>query len=46
MRLDDAIGLLFAPLHSAAIRPEETHLLEWAAAQTGRCERRPQTPTH
>ena len=35
VRLDDANGLLFAPLHSAAVLPEENHALEWAAASDG-----------
>ena len=35
VRLDDASGLLFAPLHSAAITPEDAHPLEWAAQTDG-----------
>ena len=35
VRLDDASGLLFAPLHSAAIVPEDVHLIEWAARSDG-----------
>ena len=35
VRMDDAIGLLFTPLHSGAVRPEENHLLEWAADSAG-----------
>ena len=35
VRLDDASGLLFAPLHSAAIMPEDAHSLEWAAQADG-----------
>ncbi len=34
-RLDDASGLLFAPLHSAAIVPEAAHAIEWAAGTDG-----------
>lgn len=34
-RLDDAGGLLFAPLHSAAIAAEGAHSLEWAAGSEG-----------
>ncbi len=34
-RLDDASGLLFAPLHSAAIVPEDAHFFEWAAQSDG-----------
>ena len=34
-RLDDAGGLLFAPLHSAAISAEGAHPLEWAAQSDG-----------
>lgn len=34
-RLDDAAGLLFAPLHSTAIVPEGSHALEWAAKSDG-----------
>ena len=34
-RLDDSLGLLFMPLHSAAITPEQTHPLEWAARTNG-----------
>ena len=35
VRLDDEIGLLFAPLHSAAIVPEDGHLVDWAAQTDG-----------
>ncbi len=35
VRLDDEIGLLFAPLHSAAIVPENSHLIDWAAPTDG-----------
>ncbi len=34
-RLDDAGGLLFAPLHSAAIVAEDAHSLEWATQSDG-----------
>lgn len=34
-RLDDASGLLFAPLHSAAIVSEDAHSIEWAAQSDG-----------
>jgi len=34
-RLDDANGLLFAPLHSAAVRAEGSHRLEWASRSDG-----------
>jgi len=34
-RLDDSLGLLFVPLHSGVIVPEETHSLEWAARTDG-----------
>ena len=34
-RLDDASGLLFAPLHSAAITAKGGHSLEWAAQSDG-----------
>lgn len=34
-RLDDAGGLLFAPLHSAAIAGEDAHAIEWAARTDG-----------
>ena len=34
-RLDDTMGLLFVPLHSAAIVPEDAHALEWAAGADG-----------
>ncbi len=34
-RLDNADGLLFAPLHSAAIIAEDAHSLEWAAGTQG-----------
>lgn len=35
VRLDDEIGLLFAPLHSAAIVPEQAHPIDWAAQTDG-----------
>ncbi len=35
VRLDDDIGLLFAPLHAAAIAPEDTHPVDWAARTDG-----------
>ena len=35
VRLDDSLGLLFAPLHSAAIVPEDAHPVEWAARTDG-----------
>jgi len=35
VRLDDEIGLLFAPLHSAAIVPELAHPVDWAAQTDG-----------
>ncbi len=35
VRMDDAVGLLFVPLHSGVVRPEENHLLEWAADSDG-----------
>ena len=35
VRLDDEIGLLFAPLHSAAIVPENAHPVDWAALTDG-----------
>ncbi len=35
VRLDDTLGLLFLPLHSAAIVPEDAHALEWAARSDG-----------
>ncbi len=35
VRLDDEIGLLFAPLHSAAIVPEAAHPVDWAAQTDG-----------
>ena len=34
-RLDDSLGLLFVPLRSAAITPEESRPLEWAARTEG-----------
>lgn len=34
-RLDDTLGLLFVPLHSAAIAPEDAHLIEWATRSDG-----------
>jgi hypothetical protein len=35
IRMDDALGLLFAPLHSAAIVPEGRHSAEWATRTDG-----------
>ncbi len=35
VRLDDALGILFTPLHSAAVVPEGGHTLEWAGATAG-----------
>jgi len=35
VRLDDETGLLFAPLHSAAIVPEQAHPVDWAAPTDG-----------
>lgn len=35
VRMDDEIGLLFAPLHSAAIVPENAHPIDWAATTDG-----------
>lgn len=34
-RLDDATGLLFAPLRTAAIVPEDAHPIDWAAQTNG-----------
>ena len=34
-RLDDSLGLLFVPLHSARVVPEDGHSLEWAARTDG-----------
>ncbi len=34
-RLDDTLGLLFVPLHTAAIVPEDGRPLEWAARDDG-----------
>ena len=35
VRLDDGTGLLFAPLHSAAIIAEDAHPVDWAARTDG-----------
>ena len=35
IRMDDEIGLLFAPLHTAAIVPEDGHPVEWSARTDG-----------
>ena len=35
VRMDDEIGLLFAPLHSASIAPEGIHPIDWAARTDG-----------
>ena len=35
VRLDDDLGLLFTPLHSAAIVPEAAHPVQWAAQTDG-----------
>ena len=35
VRLDDGLGILFTPLHSAAVVPEGGHSLEWAGATAG-----------
>ena len=35
VRLDDDVTLLFAPLHSAAILPEDNHPVDWARRTNG-----------
>lgn len=35
VRLDSDIALLFLPLHSASIRPEDNHPMDWAAHTDG-----------
>ena len=35
VRLDDAVPLLFLPLHSASVRPEDGHAVDWAARTAG-----------
>jgi len=35
VRLDDTNGLLFAPLHSESVVPEDNHALEWGANADG-----------
>lgn len=35
VRLDDGVPLLFLPLHSASVRPEDDHPVDWAARTDG-----------
>jgi len=35
VRLDNDVALLFLPLHSASLRPEDGHLVDWAAHTGG-----------